>query len=67
MRILSIVAVALNILWLIIDLLIVFSQAAKDFDIIGYTALALFIVIPSVNLIVLLNYKKISKSHNIYR
>ena len=54
MKIYSIVAIALNILWLIVIVFFVSTQGVKSYDIIGWAVLTLVIATPFVNLYVLL-------------
>ena len=54
MKIYSIVAIVLNILWLIVIIFFVFAQGVESYDIIGWSVLTLVIATPLVNLYVLL-------------
>ncbi|MFC1508937.1 hypothetical protein ACFL60_04515 [Candidatus Omnitrophota bacterium] len=58
MRILSNVALALNILWLLVLMFFVGTQGTESYDIIGYSVLTLVVVTPIVNLIVLWRNKQ---------
>ena len=58
MRFFSIVAVTLNILWLLLIMFFVSTQGVESYDIIGYSALTLTLVTPIVNLVVLLYYRQ---------
>ena len=58
MRILSNVALALNILWLLLLMFFVGTQGTESYDIIGYSALTLVVVTPIVNLIVLFYHRQ---------
>ena len=52
-RTLDIVAVALNVLWLLVVLFFVGSQGVGDYDVVGFLVLALIVVTPLVNLVAL--------------
>ena len=54
MKIYSIVAIVLNILWLTVIIFFVFAQGVESYDIIGWSVLTLVIATPLVNLYVLL-------------
>ena len=53
MRTLNIVAIALNVLWLVVVLFFVGSQGVGDYDVLGFLVLALIVVTPLVNLVAL--------------
>jgi hypothetical protein len=52
-RTLGIVAIALNVLWLLVVLFFVGSQGVGDYDVVGFVVLALIVVTPLVNLLAL--------------
>ena len=52
-RTLNIVAIALNVLWLLVVLFFVGSQGVGDYDVLGFLVLALIVVTPLVNLVAL--------------
>ena len=58
MKIFTIVAMALNIIWLLVIMFFVFTQGVESYDIIGYSALTLIVVTPIVNLVALLYYRQ---------
>ena len=52
-RTLDIVAIALNVLWLLVVLFFVGSQGVADYDVVGFLVLALIVVTPLANLMAL--------------